>query len=287
MSSPALRPSRRAFSLIEMMLVMGMLAIIVVALLAMFNQTQKAFRASVTQTDVLEGGRAITDMLAHDLAGIVPAYRADVTNFFAEIPGTNFFVQWLPGGTVSGRTNVLENVFFLTRENQKWIGQGYCFTNNSGGIGSLFQFMGEVNVSQNPGLLFSNFVLQTTLQTTNLHRLLEGVVQFRVRAFDRNGSYLSLLDPNQFVTNNIQVFTNSPATSGLISEVRQYVFKSNAVPAYVEFELGILEKRTYERYLALEAGSWAAANFLTNQIGQVHLFRQRVPVRMVDPSVYR
>src|SRR4029077_21063962 len=87
--------TRLAFSLIEIMVTIALLSFIVLGLLAMFNQTQKAFRSSMTQVDVLESGRAVTDMIARDVEQMVPgqlAYFTDnnnqpfiSTNFFAEL----------------------------------------------------------------------------------------------------------------------------------------------------------------------------------------------------------
>ena len=57
---------RRAFSLVELMVVMTLLSLIVLALMQVFSATQRAFRASVTQTDVLEGGRAVTSLIGAD-----------------------------------------------------------------------------------------------------------------------------------------------------------------------------------------------------------------------------
>ena len=61
--SPALRTtfnlqpstcnSRRAFSLVEVLVVISLLSLIVLALMQVFSTTQQAFRASVTQQDVL------------------------------------------------------------------------------------------------------------------------------------------------------------------------------------------------------------------------------------------
>ena len=47
-----------------MLVVMALLSLIVLALMAVFNSTQTAFRASVTQTDILEAGRAAMDLIA-------------------------------------------------------------------------------------------------------------------------------------------------------------------------------------------------------------------------------
>ena len=55
------RKSRRrsgAFSLLELMIAVGLLTLIVAALYAMFDQTQKAFRQSLNQADLSEGGRS-------------------------------------------------------------------------------------------------------------------------------------------------------------------------------------------------------------------------------------
>ncbi len=53
--------------MVELLVTMTLLSLIVLALMAVFNSTQKAFRANVTQTDVLEGSRAAMDMIATDL----------------------------------------------------------------------------------------------------------------------------------------------------------------------------------------------------------------------------
>ena len=60
---------------------------------------------------------------------------------------------------------------------------------------------------------------------------------------------------------------------------------SNAVPASVEVELGVLEDSTLQRAESLSGA--AQLNYLSNHIGQVHLFRQRVMIRNVDPAVYQ
>jgi hypothetical protein len=53
----------------------------------------------------------------------------------------------------------------------------------------------------------------------------------------------------------------------------------------VEFEFGILEPRAYERFKALPSS--AQKSYLQNQVGRVHMFRQRVPVRAVDATAYQ
>src|SRR6266404_4176321 len=90
-----------AFTLIELMVAVGLMSFIVLGLLAMFNQTQRAFRASMTQTDVLESGRIATDMMVRELGQMAASDRAYTTNFFAEVLKTfnQPLTQGLPGTT--------------------------------------------------------------------------------------------------------------------------------------------------------------------------------------------
>jgi prepilin-type N-terminal cleavage/methylation domain-containing protein len=55
------------FSLTELMVAVGLLSVIVFALYAMFNQTQKAFRQSLSQVDVTEGSRSALELIAADI----------------------------------------------------------------------------------------------------------------------------------------------------------------------------------------------------------------------------
>ena len=70
-------------------------------------------------------------------------------------------------------------------------------------------------------------------------------------------------------------------------QVGYYQMTNKTVPAFVDFELAILEPRAQERVRALsDVPGSAAADYLAQQAGRVHVFRQRVTVRNVDPSVY-
>jgi hypothetical protein len=66
-----------------------------------------------------------------------------------------------------------------------------------------------------------------------------------------------------------------------------YYFFGHAVPAFVELELGILEPQVYQRFKSIpEQVPTARRQFLSDHVGQVHIFRQRIPIRNVDVSVY-
>jgi type II secretory pathway component PulJ len=66
--------ARRAFSLIEILVVVTLLSVIIIGLVAMFSTTQKALLSSTTQVDLLETGRATMDMVGRDLEQMTPSY---------------------------------------------------------------------------------------------------------------------------------------------------------------------------------------------------------------------
>jgi hypothetical protein len=138
----------------------------------------------------------------------------------------------------------------------------------------------------------------------------DGVIHLRVRPFATNGYPIVSYSVGQFCYTVFETryWTNNgvKAINAYYAEYPQPIytatnypspicpdgysacwFMSNALPACVEIELGILESQTYKSYKALVAGNpGAGAAFLSNHVGQVHIFRQRVPIHNVDPSAY-
>jgi len=281
-----------AFSLIEIMVVVGLLSLIIVGLVAMFGQTQRAFRASMTQVDVLEGGRAVSDLIQRDLSQVTPAYMSPfygispVRNFDVLLRGLPTLKQALPGTNNLQRTNLLEDLFFLTHENQTWTGIGYYVrTNDSVGNlefpgpshGSLYRFATNYTDRQfkaNPGVFFRDyFVAQRTVARSS--KLLDGVVHFQVRPFDVTNGWITTTS------------TSTNIVTGFVSGPNSYLYRfySNAVPAAVELEVGVLEIRAVERANALPVN--VRSNYLSQQAARTHIFRLRVPIRNVDPAVYQ
>lgn len=271
---------RDAFSLIEVMVAVALLTVIVVGLLMMFNQTQRVFRASITQTDVLEGGRATMNMLAQELEQAA-ATHFNATNFLVVIT-TAPLLQVLPPQTANvRRTNVAEEVFFLTCVNQQWYATGYRVDPPGAGVGTLYRFYTNVPASRIWQAISDFF--NTPPRT--LSRVADGVVHFRVRACDLNGMVITndIAVANSYggVETNIFAWYNPP--SGEFN----YVFRSNALPVAVELELGILEPPALARFRAISNKPALARDFLSGRVGAVHLFRQRIPIRNVDPEAYR
>lgn len=79
--SGAAIPQRSAFSLAELMVAVSLLTVVVLALYSVFNQTQKAFRASLNQVDVDEAARSAMELISRDIEqAAVAGFRATPTN---------------------------------------------------------------------------------------------------------------------------------------------------------------------------------------------------------------
>jgi len=308
---------RSAFSLVEILLVTVLLSLIMLALMAVFNTTQNAFRASITQTDVLEGSRATMDLLAGDFRQLYPSGRSNAFlpypiyepeySATADNPPSAPLNFWLssPYRTVAQtliavsdnqlRTNQVQSFFILTRQNDVWRGVGYCVdTNSARYIYPLYRYdsYGSPLLPSRPTPLqiFTNFsyVLGTQPNldyNTNLNHLLDGVLHLNVRAYSTNGMWLTnnYSQYHQFYVTNAVFY---PPEGG---EVAFYMC-SNTLPASVEIQMGVLEDRTLQRALSLpppSPGQSVRSNYLAQQAGKLHLFRQRVNIPNVDPAAYQ
>jgi len=298
-----------AFSLIEILITVGLLSFIILGLMLMFNQVQRAFRSSMTQTDVLEAGRAVADMMARELEEMTPtqirANAPGVLNFMAELENKtvdgNFAFddplrQFLPGATVP-RTNYVQRIFFMSKVNQDYVGTGYVvvphYTNSvtDVAVGTLYQYAVATNKAW-ASTLPRDFINAST-SLNNLHRVADGVVHLRLRAFDVHGA---LITPNTQGTHNITAqWENNILASQYVADQTRYYFYSNAVPAHVELEIAFLEPHLLDRYKAIEDSDFAAGltavpharNYLSNQVANVHLFRRRIPIHNVDFAAYQ
>ena len=304
-----------AFTLLEILVSVALLSVIVLGLFAMFHQTQRAFRQSMTQTDILEAGRAVTEMIPRELEQITPSRRPyypypNGVNFYAQLLNATPLTQPLPGSTLV-RTSLLQDCFMLLRQNQNWVGIGYCVRTSDAngvlrypetepgklGVGTLYRFTATLpavyyninsaqdprnGLAQDPSQLFAAFVAVSSpgsaASTALSNRICDGVIHFRLRAFDTNGMLLT----TNYANMDVRYSTTAPGEIGL------YVLCSNAVPAAVEMELGLLEQHTWERYNSIANATARTAYLKRDDLSsRVHLFRQRVPVRNVDPLAYR
>lgn len=314
---------RAAFSLIEVLVVTGLLSVIIIGLVLMFSQTQRAYKLGTTQVDVLEGGRMVTDIVTRDLQQMTPArlpYWTGVTNFSAVVLPPPYVALSQPlAGNLIQRTNVLQDMFFLSRENQNWRGIGYVVRTNHAAngnlnepvaeMGSLYRFEQTYSDAQfrvapyGLNLEFLAAIRNSTNAT--LSKLLDGVVHFVVRTYDPGGRRIEFNHPNVIQTLPTQFRMYSPTNDvhptffvtnevRLLAEITDYSrygeigcsFQSNAVPATVEVEIGVLESKEIERARSITDAT-ARANYLSQQAGKVHIFRWRVAIRNFDPAAYQ
>jgi len=251
---------RCALTLLEMMVAITLLAVIMVGLVAMFNQTQKALHVANAQTDIFENMRAAIQMIGRDLTEMAAFDDINVTNAYAfPVPSP------IPGGVItvpsSPPTDIpldFDETFWLTRVNDTWQGIGYFVDGTNFGVGTLYRYAGAARRELAPSLL--NAFLAPF--PTNTYRVSDGVVHFTLTAaYPAYGDVLGGGLTNYYVPMN------------------RFVFASNALPAYVDVELGFLEPAMLKQFHSLTDNVAVAQNFLRTHVGNIHFFRERVPIR--------
>ena len=311
---------------------MALLSLIILGLVAVFVQTQRAFKIGMSQTDLLEVGRAMSDLMGREMAEMRPSQMSNTVNFYVETPqaGESFYtpplLQGLPGtgATPQLRTNYLQPFFFLSRPNnawpdQTWVATGYYVVPDTlnAGIGTLFRYSltniqsyaaNGLPILFAPRLLYSGFANAVSAMRTDFNppaegtvtRVAEGVVHLRVRPFGTNGFPListgfgtayGVAQPNGNLVPNAYHLVDQTASrydSAAPDFWTGLTFYSNAIPAYIDLELGVLDPQAYQRFKNLDpSAAVGQVNFLSNRVAQVHIFRQRIPIRNVDPTAYK
>ena len=277
------RQRRAGLTLLEILVSVALLVVIVLGLTAMFNQTQRAFRSGLVNVDVMEGGRSAVELIGREMEQAEPSHLSFGTNFFSELQqgGGTFspIVLTVPGGNTPPFTNFLSRVFFVNRSDE-WYGRGFRVldTNNfndSSGVlvGTLYRFDVTTNNSGTLERFMKVFdqTPQSQIDNTNLHRIIDGVVHFHLKAFDVNGREYGTVG----ASNTVPYITYDN-----IYGIPELAFVNDRLPAYVELELGIIEPQVYLQVKPLLAQNRALAlNFLNTHANKIHYFRQQIPIR--------
>jgi type II secretory pathway pseudopilin PulG len=303
----------------ELMVAVGIMGVIVAALYTVFNQTQKALRANANQTDVLEGGRFAMEQVVGDLRRLSAAGLTPETNFLVSLSPA---IQALPVGELDPkemllryydtnppadfgaylplvqrldvpgmrRTNTLQEFFLFARNGTRTLGTSYRVINAQGGVGTLAKYSFEyTHRLMLPGLLS---VATLGQYATNFSQLLDGVIHFRVQAYDAMGYAMAATNRFWYLDSTTNTYANPGYQLGvdllLDPDARSTtetftVFRSNALPAAVEVELGVLDPDALAQFRQLPEGSALARSFLSNRAAQVQLFRQRIPIWQAPP----
>ena len=277
------RHRRAGLTLLEILVSVALLVVIVLGLTAMFNQTQRAFRSGLVNVDVMEGGRAAVDLISREMEQMEASRLVFGTNFFSELQqgGATFapIVLTVPGANTPPFTNFLDRVFFVNRSDE-WYGRGFRVldTNNfndSSGVlvGALYRFDVTTNNSGTLERFMQIFDAppQSQIDNTNLHRIIDGVVHFRMKVLDVNGREYGIAGASNTVP--YIVYNNVYGIPGL-------AFVNDRVPAYVELELGIIEPQVYLQVKPLLAANRSLAlSYLNTHANKIHYFRQQIPIR--------
>ena len=284
--APSIHDRRRAFSLIEIMVAVTLLSVITIGLLAMFYNTQRAFKIGTSQVDVLEGGRAIMQLVTRELQEVHHSHIDTVANFEAEPSGTVRIIMNLPVGNGRQRTNLLQNISFLTRRGDEWSAISYRVQHNNRGAGTLYRGVLSTNIGtvletrgatvRDQRMVISNLFARITLPFNTLtntgfpdltfDRIADGIVHFQVHAYSQSGF----------------LYTNA---NYLLPE--GYTF-TNFVPAYLDVELGIVEPKAMKQFEIRATGpagaTQRARDYMAQQAYRTHLFKQRVSLRARRPE---
>ncbi|MBA4148567.1 MAG: hypothetical protein H0X66_10675 [Verrucomicrobia bacterium] len=270
-------------TLIEMLVASTLLLLILLSLMLMFNQTQRAFRTGLGQNDIMETGRAAMDFIARDVEQMAAAYRWDITNAQVQLHSKVDPVIYTPPGG-EDQTLFLQTFFFL-RNQRDWEAMGYRVLNSSVHtdgldvtnniiVGALYSFRtNSSNLSSQHMRTFHGPTL-TMVTSGTMRRLADGVVHFKVTMYDKNG----------------RPFTNDMPPEVYLNDLFKGLHRMNlsgaSVPASIDLELGILDPRALDQLRPLIADSLlpgrnedAIRRFLTNNAGKIHIFRRQIPIR--------
>jgi len=283
-----------AFSLLEILVAVGILALIIVGLLAMFYQTQRAFRSGSMQVDVLESGRAISQLLSHELQDLTLPGQAPKTNL-AAVSYPPLVLPLTSGGNGQTREYRLQDLIFLTfrtRTNDEWVGTIYTIGDagpNAGlGVATLYEYSTTVPLdpasspSDTLNRLYANLwnvyaAMKNGPLASGFHRVADGIVHFKLLAYNADGLLYSNSFGNSF---------GGLAAINVGDDDYDYYF-TNYLPSYLDLELGVLDPRAVAQFrarvaatnLPLQIGNPGAWSYLTSHVGSIHLFKERIPIR--------
>jgi hypothetical protein len=290
-----------AFTVLELMVAIGAMTLIVLVLYSLFDQTQRAMRGNVAQVDVLEGARATMEMLTSDIEQLAPSGVAGCTNLHVRmlLPP----MQLGLAGPKPVQDAVLQEFFLLSPVGKHWTQIAYMVLpyrvgNDERPVGTLYRIalsnhVADMRSNSLWGAVVNGQRINTTyflernkllLNRTNdlFQRVSDGVVHLRLRAYTTNGMAIWRSDPWASNPSTNNVYANRDPLSGprLPDDPYeiQYAFLDDAVPAYLELELGVLEPQAFEQIKSMPNPGMAYRH-LTNQAGRVHVFHQRIPIR--------
>ena len=124
--------------MLELLVAIGLLTVVILALYAMFDQTQKALHANIAQTDVMETGRSAMELIVRDIERAQSPNLANAINLAIQkkdfLKAGSATEPFVPPGVVdvNHRDHPLNDVFFLTQTlSNRWTGLGFFVGHNT------------------------------------------------------------------------------------------------------------------------------------------------------------
>lgn len=269
-------------TVIEMLVSTTLLAMIIIGLTAMFVQTQRAFKLGIRQSSTADAGRTVIDLVGTDLSQASDAGMPGViTNLFWSWDTNENTFQYQDALQTPFRTNELQQVFVLVHTNSQWVGIGYAVSNWAPGVGTLYRYAVSTNAPLLDNSLFMPFWTNAVLYTNfgdNFSRVADGVIHFKISAFDQYGNEMAYYEPEMYSSNSFFKFGYPVAAYTNYLNVNSNFVPAAALPSSIQLEVGVLEPETFDQLRALPARSTAQTNFLRRAGGHIHIFRQNIPV---------
>jgi hypothetical protein len=270
-----------------MLVSVTLLVFIVVGLTAMFVQTQRAFKAGIRQATMTDAGHTIIDLVAADLAQASDAQNPNIVNLYWGWAGVNTSVNYQDIPANVYRTNQLQEIFVLVHTNTQWLGIGYAVSNYAGtGVGTLYRYMTNANdplTTSNANFLYTNFInnvvaVNQQFNPTNFHRVADGVVHLKIRAYDQFGNESWQEQGADYATGGTNfsypvLLPYTMTNNGVVSLV-----PPAGLPHSIQLEVGVLEPEAYEQLRALPTNSTSQSAFLGKAGAKIQIYRQNIPI---------
>lgn len=317
---PSLKQNNRSecgMTLMEMIVAVALLVLIVTSLLGAFNQTSRAFKTGFNQTDVLEAGRATTEMVTRVLTELSPSGIGNTNpsafSLLSPLQSASGGVLLTNLSTASPRQRLfMQKLMVLHKTPDEWVRSaflvGHVDTNlvslwNSPQdvlVGSLYRYQTSIRAAVvNRDFLGTNQANAlrepsdykiSEIDPRRYSRIVEGVVHFSVRTSNIGSEYVdSGRITNLLVEAAAGVYRRLPSYEPLGSWFRSQdattaaetdLYTGSMLPSYVEFEIGLLEHEALGQVRAQLDNRAYVVDFLQRNAHRIHFFRQRVPIRL-------
>ncbi|HEY5791668.1 MAG TPA: prepilin-type N-terminal cleavage/methylation domain-containing protein [Chthoniobacterales bacterium] len=238
---------RRAFTLLELLVAVSLLAILVVMLMSMVDNATKLWRVNESRVESYREARAALNLMMNDLKSLYASTNANLfqTNAaspFLAVPGGGqlFFIAALPASAQDSgsRSDLCEVGYFLK--------YGQSGLNPDEKNFSLYRYFRESNQT------FTNLVNNSgffTHSTANVELLARNIPNFQVRYY-------------------------TVSTNGAVSPWT--AVSSNALPSFVELQITAFNNQTAKRFNSKE--DWTNAASQTYRESS-RVFTARIPLR--------